>query len=165
MSNNSLLEHFIDPLSPTAISWMPQTTGWKVVAVAFCLLVSFWCYRTWLEFKQQGYRREAIRQLKQLTFDCQVLNEPQITLQQLNQIAKHTAMQAYPNLEIASVYDRDWLEVLDRTCNEIDFKQPLFVVWQRSLYNPAHENWDSHQLNELIDAIHTWVKHHTKELK
>ncbi len=96
MANNILLVDLIDPLSPSAISYLPQTTGWKCLAVLSCMACAIWLFRKWRDFKRQAYRRKAKKRVEQLMFDSLLVNEPKIMLHQLNQITKQAAMQLTP---------------------------------------------------------------------
>nr|WP_301334006.1 DUF4381 domain-containing protein [Vibrio agarivorans] len=158
-----MLQDLIDPLPPQPVSWMPQTLGWKVLFIIVMVGIAIWSYRIWVEFNRDRYRRDALRQIRQLTLDHQALNMPDILLRKLNIIAKTTAMQAYPTQDIAALYGEDWLEQLNRTCHEVDFNQPLFGEWQRSLYSPDCVGWDTNSLHQLVSAVQLWVSSHKKE--
>lgn len=103
----------LEPIvSPGALSLLPQTPGWWVLAgwLLSLVLIAIWRWRVrWLA---SGYRRQAQAELQKL------LNEtmaPGSASAAIASVVKRTALAAYPREQVASLSGAEWAAFLEES--------------------------------------------------
>ena len=151
--------HGIDEVQlPEAIAWWPQAVGWKIVLALVLLWLGKQVFQATTNWRRNHYRRRALKKLAQL--QAAETSSPQ-TIRQLAVLLKATALQAYPRTEVAHLSGQAWLTMLDSKWNESTFSS---VVGERLLtinyQNEQHWQFESEQIDELIDTIRRWIRIH-----
>ena len=101
-----LLELMHEPVVPAPIPWLPQTTGWWILAAwlgVMMLLIAIHSYRKW---RANAYRREALRLLQNL--EARAADEPTATATEIAVLMKRTALAAYPREQVAQLHGDQW---------------------------------------------------------
>ncbi|MEL0192141.1 MAG: DUF4381 domain-containing protein [Halieaceae bacterium] len=139
----------LEPLrEPPAIGWWPLAPGWWLLAAAVLAALLYavaWSRQKWLSNR---YRRLACAELTRWRDQHQ-----RVTLEQLNQLLKVTALQAWPSADVASLHGAEWVTFLSDTAhrqNNADFS-PLLEAY-KSPTELATE--------PLIDSSLQWIKRH-----
>ncbi len=141
----TLLDKLIYPPEPVAVSLVPQTTGWLVLLV--CLLVGLACLAWFLliRYRANAYRRAALDALMRADGDPVWLAR----------IVRKTALEAFPRVEVASLYGKDWLTFLDDTCDGAEFVDGPGQFIARAPYQRAAPVSEAD-----IDAVRYWIANH-----
>lgn len=145
---------------PQAVALSPQTPGWWVLSACFLLWLGYRMYKRLQRYWRNRYRRVAIAKLKYL--QRQFVNGDETVLQQVPELLKATALQAYPRRDVASLYGEEWELFLD-SCYQgsafsKEFTGSLSSLSYRSLqqpHDPASEQFWS--------QIKLWIKNHREE--
>ena len=142
---------------PDAISWMPQTLGWKVLFVFLLLGLCFFLFRKVKLWWRNRYRREALRQLAQLA----LTESPSTVVSRLPFLLKATALQRYPRADIASLSGERWLEFLSKhylgpTFNDALGQQLITITYQ----HPEQCTLSDEEAAELVNRARQWIKTH-----
>jgi uncharacterized membrane protein len=66
-----ILRYFVDVEVLPQVSWMPQTLGWKILAVLLLCLTLIYAYQRLSRWYLNRYRREAIQAIDSLSGDNQ----------------------------------------------------------------------------------------------
>ncbi|MFC7338790.1 DUF4381 domain-containing protein [Haloferula chungangensis] len=141
------LSNLHDIVLPPDVSWWPPAPGWIALLIIAIIVASYYAYRTFRSWRENAYRREAIRQLA--TADSSV---------QVAEILRRTALAVAPREEIAGLQGDAWTQWLSERSN----LEPSDVVREalgRTIYHPSPSDSD---LPALKDFAHTWISHHTR---
>jgi len=144
---------------PDPVGWWPLAPGyWVLLAllVIGLVLLGLWLTR---RHQQKAYRRAALAHIEELSLAYAQQHNPGQLASGLNRVLKRTALQAYPQEQIAQLQDEDWL-------NFLDSKQPtatsVFNSSQgQSLLTLAYRgDVASAQPDQLIALCRNWVETH-----
>lgn len=142
---------------PETVSWMPQTIGWKVVAGVLLLAFIYCLIRKAQGWWRNRYRREALKQLKQL----EVSEDLYTVVCHLPFLLKATALQRFPRSIIAPLSGEDWLSFLSGHYPGPSFNDPL----GRQLIAVSYQHKPQWTLQDdeakaLIERTRSWIKTH-----
>ena len=142
-----------DIITPEGVSLWPLTIAWwlliVVSIVAVVGLIIF--YRRYQ--KKWGYRQEALNLLKAHKNN---LNNSDIAIKYL-ECLKRTAISAYPNQDIDSLYGDAWLSFLNRQTPKPLFNSELADFIRQAQYKKIFNLENEH----LYKAIERWIKQHS----
>jgi Ca-activated chloride channel family protein len=143
-----LIDQLVPPPEPPAISMMPQTWGWIILAA--CLLVAvlivFWRWRT--RYLAIAYQREALAALR-----ADGSNPQTVAL-----VLRRCALAAFPRSDVAGLSGTEWLAFLDRTGGGTAFCKGAGRVVAQAPY--AAHSPDTPGLSQLAEH---WVRRHQVE--
>ena len=123
MSVENPLINLKDIHLPPPVSFWPPAPGWWVLAV---LLISslfiggVWFYR---QHKKRRPKTEALRILKDLQILYQNSQDEVVSLRNLSNLIRRTALTLYDIDAVASLQGSSWLEFLDKTGKTKEFSQ------------------------------------------
>lgn len=152
LSNSLLFKDVIDVTPPEHVSWLPQTLGWKIVAVVILVYLSKRVYQYCLNRWHNRYRQEAIDTLK--TIDTTHVRE---AAKDLNKVLKTVA--TYKDSAFSSLTGGAFLARLDLYYSEqeILFNDELGARWQKEmLSSPDNATLTSDEISILIDRACIW---------
>ncbi|MBL4574594.1 MAG: DUF4381 domain-containing protein [Opitutaceae bacterium] len=150
---------------PDPVSLFPETIGWAWVLGFTLLLLLLKGLRTWQHWKQDYYRRWALKQIKELNENLSDTNE---SLARLPELLKITAINAYGRKPTASLTGGQWLAFLDasfpRSKAHNTFEGPLGELLLELSYQPSSQ-WkiDKTQATQLIDLAKNWIRNHKEK--
>ncbi|GEA61142.1 DUF4381 domain-containing protein [Vibrio comitans] len=154
--NNLLLADLVDPVSPSAISWFPQTTAWKLLFMVVCLFTVYVLCKSWLNYRRNKYRRDALKAIAHV--EQSDLFQASKTL---NSILRQVVFAQYAGLSSANVMGTQWLEFLDSKSPKTQFSSDLGIKWVSSLYEPkGRYQWSVQEFKALYQQVHTWLETH-----
>ncbi|MHB2107616.1 DUF4381 domain-containing protein [Vibrio vulnificus] len=150
-----ILRELHDVAVPESVSWLPQTVGWKVLAIIGGLVLLYIGYR-YLRFRWDNrYRAEALQAIAQL--------EPKdpAMASELFSIVKQVLI--YHDSGYARLFGDAFLAVL----NQLIPTQPLFddelaILWVQSTVNPNVPLAESARATLKARAA-LWVKSHQEK--
>ena len=153
---NYTIRGISEVLPPEAISWFPNASGWRYVALVLLLLLAWRGWLLWQHWRRNRYRRAARARLQQLV---NRYRNSAALLQPLAALLKATALQAYPRTEVAQLSGDNWLRWLDQHGNSATFSPSSAALLGKSVYQ-AHSNADSHQIQRLLLEAGRWIENH-----
>jgi len=159
---NYLLHGIAEVQLPDEISWLPQTTAWKVLFLVLLIAFGYGLFKRFTRWQANTYRRQALKQLDSFSISCM---EFEGVLEQLPKILKATALQAYPRSNVAQLSGQQWLEFLDQQYPSSHFnsdigRQLLAVSYE----NQSHWQVEPEQVKALIAAVALWVENHSSAI-
>lgn len=165
---NYLLAEIVETSAPQTISFWPQTLGWQLLFIVFCLYSLYKSLQTWQRYKNNVYRREALAWLKA----CDLSDESQV--RQLPAVLRKTALIANKNgnHEINSLSGQAWLDWLSSHCQQCQLNQTVHQYTLGQLLNDlpykANLSLQDEKLQQAIALLYQqitlWVKHHDVEV-
>lgn len=102
-----------DIVMPPAVSWMPQTWGWALLAALLLALLLAVLLRAYLRYRRNAYRREALRELGRIETMMRDPARGDDAARELAELVKRTALAAWPRSRIAALTGSDWVRFLD----------------------------------------------------
>lgn len=150
--NSYILRELRDVSVPESVSWLPQTVGWKVLAVLALIGLVYACYRWAHYWWDNRYRKEAVRAITQLDLaESNMLND-------LFSILKIVLI--HLNHRHANLFNNDFLTKLDElTDNPTNYNDELAQRWLSSLTNPSVKI-ELQARSELKQRAIKWVLEH-----
>ncbi|MBO9474676.1 DUF4381 domain-containing protein [Shimia sp. R10_1] len=143
-----LINQLAEVPEPEAVSMMPQTVGWAVLAGMLLLVLMAWVWRIWKRYQANAYRREALVALEQVSEDAAAISA----------LLKRTALTAYGRSRVAALSGERWLAFLDATIgtSEPAFSNGAGHVLAQAAYRPEPVPAGP----DLQDLARWWIKHH-----
>ncbi len=151
---NYALGDFVEVVSPDAISWLPQTAGWRWLGLLVLLAVLYRGLKILRRWYHNRYRREATARIMDL------LDDPDrpTGAGEVNHLLKLTALAAFPREQVARLSGPDWVEFLNRQC-----PQPAFTAQQAELLGSGSyrlEPLGRVARQDLLAASLAWIREH-----
>ena len=154
---NYALRDFFEVISPDNISWLPQTAGWRWLAVGLLLLALRYAWRTLRHWYRNRYRREAIKRLQEVSKNC---DSPDF-LTDLNRVLKITAVVAYSREQVARLSGEHWVNFLNCQCDTPPFVGELSQLLATATYRQQSMQQPLQQ--QLLEAGLAWVNEHQEQ--
>jgi hypothetical protein len=153
---NYTIRGITEVLAPDAVSWLPQTTGWKLLLALLIITLARWGWRRWRLARHNRYRRLALAQLDQLV---QQYGHTRELLNPLSSLLKATALQACSNREVAALSGSQWTRWLSDQTDSQDFADYsvqllAFETWHRPRELPAEK------VQGLVADSARWIASH-----
>ncbi len=151
---NYALGDFVEVVSPEAISWLPQTAGWRWLGLLVLLAILYRGAKILRRWYRNRYRREATARVKRLLAE----QHRHTGAGEINRLLKLTALAAFPRKEVASLCGPDWVEFLNRQC-----PRPAFSAQQAELLGAASyrlDPLDAGARRDLLAASLVWIREH-----
>jgi hypothetical protein len=104
------LKGLSDIALPEPVSWLPQTWGWAVLAVALLLLVGWALLRWRRQYMADRYRREALAELSAI--ETQLGEDMPGAITAMAPLLKRTALAAWPRSAVATLSGAQWVAFL-----------------------------------------------------
>ncbi|MEP1470025.1 MAG: DUF4381 domain-containing protein [Halieaceae bacterium] len=148
---NYALGDFVEVVSPTGISWLPQTIGWWFIAGILIVYLSRWAWRHLVHWYRNRYRKEALARLSRIPPSDSYLAE-------LSKLLKITAVTAYNRPETAQLAGAPWPAFLNQKCDTKPFDEELSTLLAEGVYREVMLS--EVQRDRLLAAARIWVKSH-----
>ena len=153
MSEENLLVNLKDIHLPPPVSFWPPAPGWWILAlllISTLFIGGVWLYRKYKKIKP---RTEALRILKDLEILYRNSQDEIVSLRNLSNLLRRTALTFYDNDAVASLQGSSWLEFLDKTGKTKEFSQGAgkvlgYEVFQQNV-NP--------NMNALFPLVKKWI--------
>ena len=153
MSIENPLVNLKDIHLPPPVSFWPPAPGWWILAV---LLISSLFIGGVLFYRQHKKRKpktEALKILKDLQILYQNSKDEVVSLRNLSNLLRRTALTFYDNDEVASLQGSSWLEFLDKTGKTKEFSQGAGKV----LGNEVFKQKVNPDMNALFPLVKKWI--------
>ena len=153
MSVDNPLVNLKDIHLPPPVSFWPPAPGWWILAVLLISSLFFggvWFYR---RHKKRKPKTEALRILKDLQILYQNSKDEVVSLRNLSNLLRRTALTFYDNDEVASLQGSSWLEFLDETGKTKEFSQGAGKV----LGNEIFQQNVNPDMNALFTLVKKWI--------
>ena len=153
MSLEKTLVNLKDIHLPPPVSFWPPAPGWWILAVLLIsslFIGSVWFYR---QHKKRKPKTEALRILKDLQILYQNSKDDVVSLRNLSNLLRRTALTFYDNDEVASLQGSSWLEFLDKTGKTKEFSQGAGKV----LGNEVFQQKVNPDMKALFPLVKKWI--------
>ena len=141
MSEENPLVNLKDIHLPPPVSFWPPAPGWWILAlllISTLFIGGVWLYR---KYKKSKPKTEALRILKDLQILYQNSQDDLVSLRNLSNLLRRTALTYYDNDTVASLQGSSWLEFLDETGKTKEFSQGVGKVLGNELFQQKVEHF------------------------
>ena len=153
-----LLRDLKDPALPDAVNWLPQTIGWKIIALIAALFIARIVYKKCKFYWQNRYRNEARDALYNVNTD-----DPLLAINQYQQILNIVIGYINLNQPNQSKRTNNHIETMIGTATK-PLNEDLLKDWYNSLLQPKlTSNWNNEKLTRLQSEIELWLLTHQFE--
>ena len=132
-----------------AVSLFPLAPGWYVVIGVVLLVILSGCWRWWIRWRKNVYRRDALAALRDA--------DPQ----QLPFVLRKAALQGFPRADVAGLRGADWIGWLNETGGAKIFDDGDAAVLDEVAY-AARPGVSAEDIKRLVGAAETWVRRHVR---
>ena len=141
---------------PEAISWWPLAPGWWFLIALVSAILIYGLMHLIKRYQKRLYRRQAIRHLREIEN-----LQGQHQLVELFALLKRTAISAYPDLSLANLSPKAFIEFLKTTC-----KKPIFQHMPDNLDTMlyAEQAQITPTAKDLCSSARLWIKRHPKNV-
>ena len=154
MSVENPLVNLKDIHLPPPVSLWPPAPGWWILAlllISTLFIGGVWLYR---KYKKRKPRTEALRILKDLEILYRNSHDEVVSLRNLSNLLRRTALTFYDNDSVASLQGSSWLEFLDKTGKTNEFSQGVGKV----LGNEVFQQKVNPDMNALFPLVKKWIR-------
>lgn len=159
------LQRLHDIVTPAPVSWLPPAPGCYALGLSVLLLLAWFSVNRYRAWQHNGYRREALAQLRRFEKGLADSTQYQQLLPQLPQLVKRTALAAYGRVQVASLNGIDWLMFLDKTGSTELFTKGSGRLLLDCSYQP--NTWfatlSNEQVRGLYKAVYRWINKHQQK--
>jgi hypothetical protein len=138
---------------PEAVSWWPLAPGWWVLGALLVAGLAYTGHYFWQRYHAFTYRRQALRQIKKLPNNSQ---HQRITA--LFALLKRVAVSAYPELNLSSLNQAEFIDFLKQTTPKAGFNQ-LPADWETIFY-ASNSEVPVELVDQLLLSGSRWIKRH-----
>lgn len=148
-----------DIVTPTPVSWLPQTWGWGLLAGIILALLATWVFIALRRYRRNAYRREALRILETIQADMATPERRSDGVRKISALLKQTALAAWPRESVAAITLDRWTAFLRGSVNG---KEEQSLTSALALeYRASGEALSDEACDEVIANARQWIeKHH-----
>ena len=153
MSEENPLVNLKDIHLPPPVSFWPPAPGWWILAlllISSLFIGGVWFYR---QHKKRRPKTEALRILKDLQILYQNSQDEVVSLRNLSNLIRRTALTFFDIDAVASLQGSSWLEFLDKTGKTKEFSQGVGKV----LGNEVFQQKVNPDMNALFPLVKKWI--------
>ena len=131
------------------VSLFPQTSGWLLLLLLLLALIAITRWRRYQTWKQQAFRRDAIRSLTHMQDDLSQIKA-------LPQLLRHVALRSSPREEVVGLHGSAWIAWLNVKAGSRVFDDADAKLLNQLAY-AGHSDIDPAIGQRLIAASLQWV--------
>lgn len=147
-----LLELMHGLVMPDPISSMPEGPGWWVVAAWLVAVLAILVRAFIVHRRRNRYRREAAAMLDAIGAVAEA--NPAKAAADIGVVLKHTALQAYPRAEVASLHGQAWARFLAETAGHDQDITKTSIQLASAAYRGDGDG------RTLLEPARRWVRIH-----
>jgi hypothetical protein len=151
---NYALGDFVEVVAPPAISWLPQTAGWKWIGILLLAAALYSAGNYAARWYRNRYRREAAARIRALPGSA----DPSGLVPELNRLLKLTTLAVWPREEVARLSGEEWVNFLNRQCPAPPFDARHARLLATGAYCPDVPDVATRE--NLLEASLSWVEQH-----
>ena len=150
-----------DIIPPQDISVWPLALGWWLLLIIGITVIAFMVVIIKRHRKKWEYRKHALSLLDNHYQQWHLNGDNAESLQALTRILKRTAMTAYPQGQLASLYGHQWVDFLNQQTKQPLFNHELSQAIEKGLYQSQPQVDISH----FYHCCQRWIKTHNTKIK
>ena len=144
-----------DIILPTAVSIWPLAWGWWFVFVITVILIVALFLLIKRHRKKWGYRKVALTLLKKEYQQWQKNHHSQQSCQTMLTILKRTAITAFPQEKVNSLYGQAWVDFLNK-----QVKQPINATLSQAICEMQYQPAANTDIQLIYKYCKLWIKTH-----
>lgn len=161
LTSHDALVGLADIVVPQAVSWVPHTWGWGVLAGGLCVAALVLGIRLARRFAANRYRRAALKACAALDANLDSADKRAPALAGLAVLLKRTALSAWPRAEVAALFGPAWIDFLRRQGGRAGSDARMTRLLDDAEYRPAAlASFSAQDAHACARAVRTWIESH-----
>lgn len=157
---DATLREMADISLPPAVSMMPATVGWAVVAMVVLLALAFALWRWLVHRAENRYRRDALAELAALEAEIGQPDGRQRALASLPALLKRTALAVWPREAVAALNGQEWADFLKSHAGKARLDDAAYRFFSETEYRLPIAVSDDAAVRRTISAARQWIEGH-----
>lgn len=157
MDKANALAQLKDIHLPSPVGWWPLAPGWYVLGFLIFLFTIGVVYFIVKNQRNARPKLQALLLLAKYKQQYENNKNSQVASSQISELLRRVALVYYPREKVASLHGESWLEFLNQTSHDIDFKEVQFMLLELP-FRPA----ESVNLEPLFSRVELWIKQRVK---
>jgi hypothetical protein len=153
VANSEPLAQLRDIHLPDPISWWPLAPGWYGLMALAVLLAIGISYRLYKRHANALAKNKALALLSMYKEQYEKDGNAQVASARISELLRRVALVYYPRSEVASIHGDGWIDFLNKTGKNIDFR-PVRAQLLESPFKTA----ETVKLNPLFTRAEQWIK-------
>lgn len=158
MDNVASLADLRDIHMPPPVGIWPLAPGWYGVIILAILALAGVLIGLYYRYPHLLVKRQAQRLLKQYKQDFWVSKNTDEACSKVSSLLKRVAIAYFPRSEVAGLQGQAWLNFLNSTASNIDFK----AVETQLLLAPYQNRNQDHDMELFFNYAEAWIKQRGK---
>jgi hypothetical protein len=156
-ATRAALQKLADISVPPPVSWVPQTWGWAVLAVAVLALMAWMIARGARHYAANRYRREGLRELDRIEAR---LDDGGKALAAMPALLKRVALAAWPRAEVAQLSGASWIAFLRAHAGKVGFPDDAAGLLDDLEYRSHQPVVSADKAKRITGAVRNWIEGH-----
>jgi hypothetical protein len=156
-ATRAALQKLADISVPPPVSWVPQTWGWAVLAVAVLALMAWMIARGARHYAANRYRREGLRELDRIEAR---LDDGGKALAAMPALLKRVALAAWPRAEVAQLSGASWIAFLRAHAGKVGFPDDAAGLLDDLEYRSHQPVVSADKARRITGAVRNWIEGH-----
>ena len=144
------LDNLQDIIVPDTPGFFPLAPGWYVLLFILLTLLLHFGYRSFLTYRQNKYRRDALDELPHT-----------VTVNALLSLTKRVALSAYGREQTAILSGDEWWTFME-SHSDVKIASGLRETLEKSLYDPAYKA-NKETEKEVAALVKVWIETHKRD--
>ncbi|WP_169307127.1 DUF4381 domain-containing protein [Ferrimonas sediminicola] len=155
---NPKLDPFVETPPPPELAWQLHGYGWWVLALCLAAVTARWARNSYLRYRANRYRRQALAWLDALP--PYRVASPRPEYARVPALLRKVALCSDGRREVAPLSGRDWEAWLDSRCPGCDFAGRAHGLLYRLAYMP--DPLSEIEMTQLLGQVRNWVRDHRR---
>jgi hypothetical protein len=138
---------------PEPIGLWPLAPGWYFVASLLLILFGYWCWRRYLAWRHNAYRREGVVAIEAMRADS-------AALQRLPFLLRRTALITCPRADVASLRGTNWIAWLNGSAGQDLFVEADADLFDKIIYQAAPVIPHRKDVDRILEGASYWMRNH-----
>jgi Domain of unknown function (DUF4381) len=159
-ATRAALQKLADISVPPPVSWVPQTWGWAMLAVAVLALMAWMIARGARHYAANRYRREGLSELDRIEARLNNENERGKALAVMPALLKRVALAAWPRAEVAQLSGASWIAFLRAHAGKVGFPDDAAGLLDDLEYRSHQPVVSADKARRITGAVRNWIEGH-----
>jgi hypothetical protein len=144
-----------DIVLPEPVSWLPQTWGWAVVAVALLSIIVWLLLRRHRRHLANRYRRQALAELSAI--EIRLGGDVSGSIAAMAALLKRVALAVWPRETVAALSGSAWVAFLQQHSGPVGLPDGAAAALADMEY---HQSATAEEATAFAGALRRWIEAH-----
>ncbi|WP_133129899.1 DUF4381 domain-containing protein [Legionella yabuuchiae] len=143
---------------PESVGWWPLAPGWYLLFFILLLVIIACIWGLYRCYRNERAKHQALRLLDEYQSQYEASQNSKLASARVSELLKRVALVYFPREEVAGLTGEQWLEFLNKTGQDIDFRPVQYEL----LELPYGRENACKNLEPLFQQAKRWIKQRRK---